>query len=96
MNDLGRLLAKMVVFRGLPLRGPSEFRYRWRRAGRQFYRIDVLARDSPFRSSVILRRGTSDVPVFEQVLVSADYNLRRLERWPEILESYPWRATVPP
>ena len=41
-----------------------------------------------FRGTVALRRGTSDLLTFRQVLGANEYNLRRLARWQEIVALY--------
>lgn len=81
------LLAKMFLDRR-EHRGACEFRFRWHPAFRGWQRLSVAARDTSFRTDLLLRTGTSDAWVFEQVFCNNDYNLRRLPRWNDIEQTY--------
>jgi FkbM family methyltransferase len=82
-----KLLAKRLLYRARYHNRP-EFTYRIRRGSADRYRIQVAARDSAFRATLSLRRRTSDLGSFMQVFGNNDYNLRRLERWHDILFLY--------
>jgi FkbM family methyltransferase len=71
-----------------PFRGPREFAFKISAVEREYYRFRISAREGGFRRAVALRRRTSDLATFEQVFANNDYNLRRLERWDEILKLY--------
>jgi FkbM family methyltransferase len=82
-----KLLAKMYLDRR-PFRGSNEFTFRFRAPKRHTIEILISARDSDFQTTVKLRRDSSDLPTFDQVFLSNDYNLRRLRRWKEIQALY--------
>jgi len=80
-----RLLAKLFLDHRAH-RGPSEFAFGFPVPSGRHYRVKVKA--PGFRRTVALRRGTSDLPTFEQVFGNNEYNLRRLARWHEIVALY--------
>jgi FkbM family methyltransferase len=69
-------------------RGADEFRFRWRFGNSKHHRIDVQSRSGDFRTTVFLRKGTSEQPTFVQVFGNNDYNLRRLARWDDVEHWY--------
>lgn len=86
-KDDAKLLFKLFLDRR-PFVGRSEFSYHIMRGIPGQYRVGVRARDGEFNATVLLRRHTSDLAVFEQIFANNDYNLRRLKRWSEIFELY--------
>ena len=81
------LFAKMYLDRRRH-RGASEFSFRWRPSSNGYYKLSVTARDTRFKTDLHLRKGTSDIWAFEQVFCNNDYNLRRFERWGDIVRLY--------
>jgi FkbM family methyltransferase len=71
-----------------PFRGRREFAFRISAVERDYYRFRISSHEGTFRKAVSLRRRTSDLATFEQVFANNDYNLRRLERWDEIVKLY--------
>lgn len=85
--ELWKLLAKVRLDRRRGT-GGSEFSFRLKRDAEGWHRIRVTGKQGAFDATVMLRRGNSDLRVFEQVFVDNDYNLRRLRRWDEICRLY--------
>jgi len=85
--DYWKLIAKSLLDRRA-CSGSTEFVFRPRRGTPELYAIDAISRDNDFRTSIYLRRGTSDSKVFSQIFADNDYNLRRLSRWNEIRGIY--------
>jgi FkbM family methyltransferase len=70
-------------------RGLDEFRIRprlRRQGGMQV--INVFARNGTFGANILLRPNTSDLETFEQTFLAANYNVRRLPRYQDILAEY--------
>lgn len=87
MLEYAKQLVKMYFDRRR-FRGSSEFFFRPRLPTRDFLKVDVLARAGTFKTTVMLRRGTTDLQTFGQIFTSNDYNLRRLARWDDICAVY--------
>lgn len=83
LAQIAKLLFKLYCDRRR-FRGRSEFSFRILHGTRERYRIRVAARDNAFRTTISLRRDTSDLATFEQVFANNAFNLRRLARWREI------------
>jgi FkbM family methyltransferase len=69
-------------------RGSAEFRFRPLVGTREEHRIGVASRANGFRTTVYLRRGTTDAPVFGQIFFDLDYDTRPLARGQDILAAY--------
>jgi FkbM family methyltransferase len=87
MNDISRVLLKMFLDRR-EYRGATEFSFGWRPAKGNHHRLRIQARDGSFRTTVMLRKATSDVPTFEQIFGYNSFNLRYLPRWNQISAAY--------
>ena len=66
----------------------NEFRFWPRGLNRRLVKLGIVSRDKKFRSSVSLRRNSSDFSCFEQIFIKNDYSLSKLERWADIVAIY--------
>jgi FkbM family methyltransferase len=87
MNDISRVLLKMLLDRR-EYRGATEFSIGWQLGKNNYHRLRIQARDGPFKTTVLLRRTTSDVRTFEQIFAYNSFNLRHLPRWNQISTAY--------
>jgi FkbM family methyltransferase len=87
MSFRTELLQKLFLDRR-PFCGRSEFSFHLRPGSQKWRKIYIAAREGTFRTTVMLRRRSSDVWTFSQVFADNEYNLRRLPRWDEICELY--------
>jgi FkbM family methyltransferase len=87
MFGLAKKFAKMQFDRRT-FSGSSEFSIWPKFPTRESLRIEIVARDQSFQTTVVLRRGTSDLAAFEQIFIDNCYNLRRFARWNDIYECY--------
>lgn len=85
-----RLAAQTAVRQRMRRR---EFRFRLRPAAGGGVAAAVRARRGGFAARFELRGGSSDARTFAQIFLDEQYNLRRLDRWPEIERRY--RAPEP-
>lgn len=71
-----------------PFRGHNEFHFGLRPSPFGWTKLSIRARDSSFAVEVMLEEQTSDVKTFRQVFCECNYNLRRLQRYNEIVANY--------
>lgn len=86
-KQYARLLLEMLA-QNRGFRGKTEFGFRLMRGEPGKHRVSVKARSGPFKATISLRRGTSDISVFAQVFLENGYGMKHLKRWHEINDTY--------